>query len=57
MKSNIEIRTAIEKRRLRYYEVARALNIHPATFTRILRYELPKERKQEILKAIRSIKV
>ena len=57
MKNNTEIRTAIEKRRLRYYEVANELNIHPATLTRQLRYELSEERKQEILKAIRNIKI
>lgn len=54
---NEDIRQAIDKKRLKYYEVADVLGIHPATFTRWLRHEVDPKRKAEILKAIRSIKL
>lgn len=55
MMNNIEVRQQIEKKRLKYFEVAAALNINPATLSRWLRFELPPERKQKVLKAIKSI--
>ena len=55
--NNIEVRQAITKRRLKYFEVAAALKVHPVTFSRWLQFELPKERKAEILKAIEGIKL
>lgn len=54
--ANEEIRQEIEKRRLKYYEVAKQLNIAPATLTRWLRFEVSGERKKEILTAIRNAK-
>lgn len=57
MTHNEEIRAAIAKRRLKYYEVAEQMHVHPATLTRWLRFELDPKRKAEILQAIRSIKL
>lgn len=56
MMNNIEVRKTIEKSRVKYYEVARALNIDPATLSRWLRFELSPERKKAVLQAIKSIK-
>ena len=55
--NNMEIRTAIAKKRLKYFEVAAALDINPATLSRWLQNELSPTRKKEVLNAIRSIKV
>ena len=54
---NIEIREAIEKKRLRHYEVAAALGVHPASFSRWLyQSELTGDKKRRILDAIKRIK-
>lgn len=52
---NIEIRNAIEKKRLRHYEVAYALGISECTLSRWLRKELPIEQQKEIINVINSI--
>jgi len=54
---NIEIRQAIAKKRLRFYEVANALGITCWTFSVWLRSELPQEKKEEILKVIDSMQI
>lgn len=56
-KNNMEIRELIERKRLKYYEVAQALNITPFTFSVWLRDELRPERKKEVIQAIKSIKL
>ena len=53
--NNLEVRLLIEKRRLRYYEVARAAGVSPFTLSRWLQQELPPERKARVIKAIESI--
>ena len=55
--NNLEVRKAIEKKRLKYFEVAAALDINPATLSRWLQNELSPTRKKEVLNAIRSIKI
>lgn len=57
MKKNIEIRNAIEKKRLKYYEVAEVLGIGTAYFSVLLQRELPQARKEQILKAIEEYKI
>ena len=57
MVHNLEIRKAIEKKRLRYYEVAKACGVNAITFSRWLRYELDDEKKKFILKRIKEIKL
>ncbi len=54
--NNIEIRQAINDKRLKYYEVADALGIHAESLSRMLRKELDGEQKQKVLDAIKSIK-
>lgn len=54
-KPNKEIREAIEKRRIKYFEVAEKIGVSTCYFSRLLQRELPDERKKEILKAIKSI--
>ena len=54
---NMEIRELIEKRRLKFYEVADAMNVHPVTFSRWLQLEMKPEKKAEVIKAIEGIKV
>lgn len=55
--NNVEVRQAITRKRLKYFEVAAALKVHPVTFSRWLQFELTPERKAEILKAIEGIKL
>ncbi len=55
--NNLEVRKEIENKRLRYFEVARELNINPATFSRWLQNELDPERKAKILEVIKGIKL
>lgn len=55
--NNMEVRQAIEKKRLKYYEVAEALNIHNATLSRWLQTEMNPKKKQAVLKAINDIKI
>lgn len=54
--ANIDIRMEIMKRGLKNYQVATMLGVTETTFSRWLRTELPPEKKQEILKAMESIK-
>lgn len=54
---NLEIREAIQKKRLRHYEVAAALGVNPCTFSRwMYQQELSGDRKKRVLDAIKSIK-
>lgn len=55
--NNLEVRKEIENKRLRYFEVARELNINPATFSRWLQNELDPERKAKVMDAIQNIKL
>lgn len=55
--NNIEIRTLIEKRRLKYYEVAEAAGITLHTLSHWMQTELSAERKERLLKAIDSIEI
>jgi predicted XRE-type DNA-binding protein len=54
-KTNKDIREAISNAKVKYYEVADVLGIKDSNFSRLLRYELCKEYKEKILKAIESI--
>lgn len=54
---NIEVRQAIEKKRLKHYEVAERLGVDACTFSRWLNCkEMNPERKKEVMRAIKSIK-
>lgn len=55
MKANRKIRDAIYDKRLRNWEVADALKISEATFVRWMRHELPEDRQDQIVEAIKSI--
>lgn len=54
--ANIDIRMEIMKRGLKNYQVAELVGVTETTFSKWLRTELPPEKKQEILKAMESIK-
>lgn len=55
--NNIEVRLLIEKKRLKYYEVAQAIGIDPCTLSRWFQGELTPERKETVIRAIESIEV
>ena len=52
--NNLEVRQAIAKKRLKYYEVAAALNISTHYFSHLLQRELDPERKAKILEVIEN---
>lgn len=54
--NNLEIKQAIKNSGLKQYEIAKLLNISEFTFVRHLRYELPQEEKEKILKVIKENK-
>ena len=53
--NNLEVRTAIEKKRLKYYEVAQAVGITQHTLSHWLKNEMSAERKARVLNAINSL--
>ena len=55
--NNLEVRELIERKRLKYYEIAERLGVNSTTLSRWLQTELTPERKTKVLKAIKSIKV
>lgn len=53
---NLEIRTLMEEKRIKDYEVAAVLGISETSFSRMLcRGEIPEEKKEKIITAIESI--
>jgi len=54
---NMEIREQIEKKRLRYFEVAEAIGIRPTTLSHWLQTPLNEERKARLIKAIEDFKL
>ena len=54
--NNLQIRKAIKESKLRHYEIAKLMDISENTFSRKLRYELPQEEKEKILKIIKENK-
>lgn len=53
-RTNEKIREALEHKRLCQWELADMLGVSEATVTRMLRHELPEEKKKEILDLIKS---
>lgn len=56
MKANLDLRQAATAANVRLWQVAEALGITDATFSRRLRRELPREEKQKILEIIKHLK-
>lgn len=56
MKTNTDVREAIEKSGLRYYEVAYAYGCNDGNFSRKLRREFSAEEKKKILSIIAELK-
>lgn len=52
--ANLEIRQAIAKKRLKHYEVAKALGVSITYFSHLLQVELPQEKKNKILEVINN---
>lgn len=55
--NNMEVRQAIEKKRLKYYEVADAIGVDACTLSKWMQKELSDERKKRVLKAINEYKI
>ena len=52
MMNNIEIREAIKESGFKHWQIADIIGIADTTFCRMLRRELPEDKKQEILTAM-----
>ena len=53
---NVDIRDAIAESGLKKYEIAHAIGVTDAWFSKMLRFELPAERKTQIFNAIEQLK-
>lgn len=53
---NLDIRNEITNSGLNYWQVAEGIGVSDSTFSRLLRHELPDEKKEEIRAAIRELK-
>lgn len=53
--ANAEIRELLRKTRIHHYELAHALGISEGTLCKWLRTELPPDKREEVLKAVREI--
>ncbi len=51
---NMDVRDAIKRAGLRHWMIADRMGISESTFCKIMRKELPEERKNEILRAIEN---
>lgn len=56
LQKNIVIRNAILNNNLKFWQIAEKLNMNDGNFSRLLRKELTKEKKEEILKIIEKLK-
>ncbi len=56
MISNLEIRQQLNKKRIKHYELAKALGIHPCTLSHWLEGDLSEDKRKKIQKAIREFK-
>jgi len=54
MENNIEIRNAIFSNNIKKWEIASKLGVTDSTFSRMLRTELSKEKKEKILDIIKN---
>ena len=54
MRNNEKIRTALEKSRMRHWELADLLGISESTLVRWLRKELPEEEQKRIVSIIKK---
>ena len=53
--ANAEIREILRKKRIRHYEVAEQLGVSEYSFCKWLRSELPPDKREEVLEAIKKI--
>lgn len=53
---NLDIREDAKKANVKLWQIADKLNISDNWFSRLLRHELPDEKKEEIRSAIRELK-
>lgn len=56
MMNNIEIRKAIKESGFKHWQIADMIGVADTTFCRMLRRELPEDKKQEILMAMQIAK-
>lgn len=56
MQKNIDIRNSILKNNLKLWQVGLALGLNDGNFSRLLRKELTKEKKDEIYEIIKVLK-
>lgn len=56
IRKNLKIRNAISQSNLKFWQVAEKLKLNDGNFSRLLRKELTKEKKEEILKIIEQLK-
>ena len=55
--ANEDIRNAIMKKRLRFWEVAQALGVSAETLSRWLRVEMPEDKREKILNVVKTFEL
>ena len=56
MKRNLDIRMDVKNANVKLWDVGEKIGISDVAMSRLLRHELPDEKKEEIRSAIRSLK-
>ena len=56
-KANLEIRNAIIKFNLKQWEVAEKYGLSESNFSRLLRRELPSDKKKKVIDIINKLKI
>lgn len=52
---NLDVRRAIKKANVKKWQIAHLIGVSATTFSIMLRFELPKEKKNVIFKAIKQL--
>lgn len=53
--ANLEIRLLLAEKRVKHFELAQAMGISDTTLSKKLRFELPSNKKQEMIEAINKL--
>lgn len=57
MPKNESLKNEIKRKKIKLWEVAEKLGLCDSNFSRLLRYELSKEQKEKIEKAIKEVEI
>ena len=53
--TNLEVRILLAEKRVKHFELAQAMGISDTTLSKKMRFELPNNKKQEMIEAINKL--